>query len=698
MNLSKTLFLRLVAHHPPRPQHRPISSSQLAPRRAHHHEEESRGVKVSVWWDFENCHLPSGANVFRVAQSITAAVRINGIKGPITITAFGDVLQLSRTNQEALSATGINLAHVPQGGKNSTDRALITDLMCWVAQNPPPAHLFLISSDRDFSTVLHKLRMSNYNILLAGYEERSLGVLCSAASIMWDWKALVRGNNLTGKCFNQPPDGPYSSWYGHYKTPLLDPFAASTKQQELQESSLDTNHVPEEVVREIGLVLSLYPKGVAITELREQLKKRNVPLGEEFYGYKRFSRFLLSMPEILEVVPKGEGVFLVHACKNVEEMPHKVKQNVEDVKKESESQESSQESESQEIGLEHLQEKKQEGVVSEGKVVDDEDLESQTASSTSSESAKEVRADAEASKGQGLLRRLLKRFNLFGGGNKELSNEPAGGDVVDDVFAQDSFWKDVESFINSPRGFVVVSHSPSREALAKNLKEEGHSSLKQLDLSKTLELVSLLISDKKWIKENPSEALPFRVTRFTSCPSNPHASSALRSMFVSLSKSQPEEAESKNNGVSERSRSEVIADCHKLIKKITEESPGGYNMSNFKKDFLDEFKYRLDYQSLGYPKLQALIQMMPEARIESGYIVPSSTQAPYASDSSLDKEVGSVSKKEKGDETEREVLKILGCWDSVEDDEKTSGFGKDKLVDGILTSLREKPSCESRVQ
>lgn len=115
MNLSKTLFLRLVAHHPPRPQHRPISSSQLAPRRAHHHEEESRGVKVSVWWDFENCHLPSGANVFRVAQSITAAVRINGIKGPITITAFGDVLQLSRTNQEALSATGINLAHVPQG-------------------------------------------------------------------------------------------------------------------------------------------------------------------------------------------------------------------------------------------------------------------------------------------------------------------------------------------------------------------------------------------------------------------------------------------------------------------------------------------------------------------------------------------------------------------------------------------------------
>ncbi|KAG2301101.1 hypothetical protein Bca4012_059217 [Brassica carinata] len=751
MRLYKTLFLRLVSHHPPRPPHRPISahfssssSSQHTPRRTQHHEEESRGVKVSVWWDFENCHLPTDANVFKVAQSITAAVRINGIKGPITITAFGDVLQLSRTNQEALSSTGINLTHVPQGGKNSTDRALITDLMSWVAINPPPAHLFLISSDRDFSSVLHMLRMSNYNVLLAGYEERSPGVLCSAASIMWDWNALVRGNNLAGRCFNQPPDGPYNSWYGHYKAPLLDPFAISTEQEacttsvrveELQDSSLDT--VPREVVKEIGLVLSLYPKGVAITELREQLKKRDVPLGEDFYGHKRFSRFLFSMPEILQVVPKGEGVFLVHACArgmdnkavNVEKMSQKVKQNTEVVKKESESQESSQESESQEMGLEHPLEKEQEDVVSEGKVVDDKDLESQIASATSCESAKEVRAETEVSnekpESQGILSRLLKRFNFFCGRGKELSNAQADGAVVDDFFAQDSFWKDVESFINSPRGFVVVSHSPSREALAKNLKDGGPSSLKQLDLSKTLDLVSLLISDKKWIKENPSEALPFRVTRFTSCPSSPHASSVLRSMFVNMSRSQREEAESKNNGVStqkpleERTRSEVITDCQKLIKKRTEENPGGYNMSNFKKDFLEEFKYRLDYQSLGYPKLQSLIQMMPEARIESGYIVPSSTLAPYGSSSSssssvskkihgsseAEKDEGAAlrqsedkRKNEKGDETERDVLQILGCWDSVDDGEKTCGFGKDKLVDGILTSLREKPSGgESRV-
>ena len=68
-----------------------------------------------MWWDFENCNLPAGVNVSKIAPAITEAVRTNGIKGPVQITAFGDVLQLSRANQEALAYTGIHLTHVPNG-------------------------------------------------------------------------------------------------------------------------------------------------------------------------------------------------------------------------------------------------------------------------------------------------------------------------------------------------------------------------------------------------------------------------------------------------------------------------------------------------------------------------------------------------------------------------------------------------------
>ncbi|KAF8011897.1 hypothetical protein BT93_I0125 [Corymbia citriodora subsp. variegata] len=281
----------------------PLSSSRRD-------DDRSRGVRVSVWWDFENCNLPAGVNVFRVAAFIAAAVRASGIRGPIQITAFGDVLQLSRSRQEALSATGINMTHVPHGGKNSADRSLLADLMYWVSQNPPPAHLFLISGDRDFASILHKLRMSNYNILLAS-PESAPPVLCSAASIMWNWNSLVKGENLTGKHFNQPPDGPYGSWYGHCKLPLEDPFAV-TEQPRLGSENL-SRPVPQAVMRQIWRLVRSSPKGIPITELRAELGRSNLHLDKDLYGYKKFSQFLMSMPHIIKLQHQGDGQFLVQA-------------------------------------------------------------------------------------------------------------------------------------------------------------------------------------------------------------------------------------------------------------------------------------------------------------------------------------------------------------------------------------------------
>lgn len=274
-------------------------------------------MRVSVWWDFENCNLPQGANGFKVAHSITAAVRGSGIKGPVQITAFGDMAQLSRTNQEAMSATGITLTHVPNGGKNSADRSLLVDLMYWVSQNPPPAHLFLISGDRDFATVLHRLRMSNYNILLAG-PVSAPGVLCSAASIVWQWNALVKEENITGKYFNQPPDGPYGSWYGHYNVPLENPFEVteqtpSPRLEEVPESNQDPKPrlVPKVVLKQVRSVLCTHPKGISITDLRSELRRYHID--KDFYGYKKFSHFLLSMPHILKLQSGPDGQLFVHS-------------------------------------------------------------------------------------------------------------------------------------------------------------------------------------------------------------------------------------------------------------------------------------------------------------------------------------------------------------------------------------------------
>ncbi|XP_006851397.3 uncharacterized protein LOC18441213 [Amborella trichopoda] len=284
-------------------------------------EEEIRSVMVSVWWDFENCSVPAGVNVFKVAQRITQALRVSGIKGPVNITAFGDIFQLSRASQEALSSTGICLSHVPRSGKNSADRSIMIDLALWVSQNPPPAHLFLISGDGDFSNILHRLRMNNYNILLASTE--CSPVLCSAASIMWQWSGLVRGHSLMGKYFNHPPDGMYNSWYGHYKGPIEEvfmdiklPISDGCSPEDCPESSMDPKPrpIPKAVVSRIHKIVNSFPQGVSVPELRTELSKNNVPIDKDFFGYKKFTRFLLAMQNILKIkrAPSGEAKLLVY--------------------------------------------------------------------------------------------------------------------------------------------------------------------------------------------------------------------------------------------------------------------------------------------------------------------------------------------------------------------------------------------------
>lgn len=73
---------------------------------------ESRNVKVSVWWDFENC-MPPDADALNVVPTITKAVRANGIKGPLTINAFGDVLRLSEYSHYTLTQSGVHITHIP---------------------------------------------------------------------------------------------------------------------------------------------------------------------------------------------------------------------------------------------------------------------------------------------------------------------------------------------------------------------------------------------------------------------------------------------------------------------------------------------------------------------------------------------------------------------------------------------------------
>ncbi|XVF14990.1 hypothetical protein REPUB_Repub09cG0109900 [Reevesia pubescens] len=757
------------------------------------HEEESRNIKVSVWWDFENCTPPAGINVFKIAHMITAALRANGIKGPVQITAFGDIVQLSRAKQEALSSTGVNLSHVPNGGKNSADRSLLVDLIYWISQNPPPAHLFLISGDRDFASVLHKLRMNNYNVLLAS-PESAPSVLCSAASIMWNWNALLKGENLTGKHYNQPPDGPYGSWYGHYKVPLEDPFLveqpACPRIGELSEGCSDSKPrpIPKAVTKQILHILNSYPKGISITDLRSELI-RKIVIDKDLYGYKKFSRFLLSMPHILRLQSERDGQFFIHGitpkagelsetsqclypgpvCRNGDGLtvssrssgddrsvagalngkfrlhnspevnagvtPRKVQQtppendnlvkvnagkSPEEVqqplpvcqkivevsndqvtkshqapileqdsasevsffrkvwqrwlaggngnsevkscdlpKKHGDSKGSSEKQNNNTL-------KKCTGVNSEREGMKEKCEEKPrevsypvTISSSSNDSTVDNKATAGASENHSGKRsgvfnwiaswcKFWRRSQDSEASNDqscEKHNQTNSEFLKHDVFTQGSFWKDMEILMDSPRGSFLVTQSRTRQEMAENLQKEGLLVLRSLSNTDLLQLVDLLISDKKWIEECSCETSPFRITRAVEkspALGHSHAANGLRSIFMSTPSQenlQPKhEGEKKlqniphsgvsstifNKKSSDRSRCEIFADCQKLVKEILEEHPEGYNMGGFRKLFLEKNGYPLDVQRLGYKKLASLLETMPGIKIESSYIIPAS--------------------------------------------------------------------------
>ncbi|KAL4588403.1 hypothetical protein LXL04_001288 [Taraxacum kok-saghyz] len=805
----------------------PASSSYHSSSRRNH--EDVRNVRVSVWWDFENCSIPCNVNVYKVTQCITAAVRSVGIKGPIQITAFGDVLQLSRSNQEALSSTGINLTHIPNGGKNSADRSLLVDLMYWVSQNPPPAHLLLISGDRDFASILHRLRMNNYNILLAS-TDNAPAVLCSAASIMWQWPAIIKGENQNGKHFNQPPDGPYASWYGHYKVQLEDPFAVSNQTSWLQseEGSDTTRPIPKEVMNMIRSIMNSHPKGISITELRDKLWKSNVTIEKTLYGHKNFSRFLMSMPHLLKLQFEKDGQYIVHGItpkihektsvstsdtvttakdsipvtcvplkeeistpsSNVPKLS-KDSQPLPEKKKEEESPVIEKEKEG-EVSRDHLYPVKMQMHTPEVGVLksmwmkwfkgndDYQDKMSHSVSKCSnsqnsthivkdqSSSSNEVSQDDEnvdnLRKPHGILNQIVKWCKSWKSDKKsdnleaDLSKnekEIPSHLKMQEMFTE-SFWNDMLTFLETSKHSASIFQSKTRHEMGQKLQQFGPSPFQSLSEKDLLHLVDLLISEKKWVVETPSNLFPFTPSK----PTKPKEPS---------SNSQGQKGQIKKRA-SPKTRSQILSQCQRLVNEVVKDYPKGYKLSSFKKLFLEIYGYPLEVQQLGYQKLSTLLQIMPGVKVESSYILPSGEHShshsrsknPKSEDNKDFEELGPISSTKKDHEfedvsdndmsdSEKEeekcqkgkkmkddsssLLKILDSWysnkednlnsDNLSNEKKSDGFErsgvkfeqkekpgkqysfvtdkprgeKENLIDGLLVSLKKSGngSSESKI-
>jgi hypothetical protein len=191
------------------------------------------------------------------------------------------------------------------GVKGICDPSFMADIIYWISQNPPPAHFFLISGDKEFSNILHRLRMSNYNILLACPEVGSK-MLRSAATMMWPWESLVKDVDLTPKHVNQPPDDSSNSWYGHYRGPV-DIQLLKSKDLAALPQNTKMPKAPRFVIMGVKKVLRFYPEGISLPNLRAELEKANIRIDRGFFGFKKFSGLLQAMPDVVKFIDPLPG-------------------------------------------------------------------------------------------------------------------------------------------------------------------------------------------------------------------------------------------------------------------------------------------------------------------------------------------------------------------------------------------------------
>ncbi|XP_028797673.1 uncharacterized protein LOC114753159 isoform X2 [Neltuma alba] len=546
-------------------------------------------------------------------------------------------------------------------GKNSADRSLLIDLMFWVSQNPPPAHLFLISSDKDFAEVLHRLRMSNYNILIAGMKTSSL--LCNVGTIVWHWNSLLRGKNLDGKHFNHPPDGLYG---GHNDAPLEDAFP-------------ELRPIPKAVVRQVHQILRLYPNGVSLLCLKTELERTGISLDKDYYGYKRFSYFISSIVRVhLQLVP-GRGL-IVHRIP--EESPEPTKSSFVPSTKLVENEEWNHVPTSTELDATSEKSNNDDKYAMPTKKEPDAachiggSMETHNNSfskhltflgwikswwplrkkfvnmHTSTARVNEMVSNAtepellgwkqtvshddshdKETEMSNLKQRVSHSEGLHSLKQRQMASqfkEPELSELrqtVDhsgeqDLFHCSSFWKEMESFVFTSRGAIIVFHSRSRKDMALSFKKYGPHVLHSLSESDLLLLVDLLISEKKWLEERPSQTFPFRAI-----PSRTTQSKLQKSSECQFDKNQsiPHDVVSSpatQKGHAEKSTTDMLADVQKLVSEILRDQSNGCNMGLIPDRFLEKYGYHLDFGKLGYSKLSHLIRSLPGVETEDAYFFP----------------------------------------------------------------------------
>ncbi|KAL4067554.1 NYN domain-containing protein [Scleroderma citrinum] len=155
--------------------------------------------KVAIFWDYENCCPPATQGLgYDVVNNIGRMARVFGCV--VTFKAYLDISAQqtlkATTFRSELQLSGVSIIDCPHiGRKEVVDKMIMVDMLTFAMDHPPPATVFLITSDRDYAYAVSTLRLRKYRVILI--TPKVTACLEAQASAVVDWSVALTRLNLT---------------------------------------------------------------------------------------------------------------------------------------------------------------------------------------------------------------------------------------------------------------------------------------------------------------------------------------------------------------------------------------------------------------------------------------------------------------------------------------------------------------------
>lgn len=167
-------------------------------------------VSTGVFWDVENCSIPTQLRSYEVIKRrISASLRLGGIgvEGGLTVRAFGNVKKIGDDVRRQFKAAGVDLIDVPSGGgvkRNGSDVMLISNMHSWSRENPK-GNILLIAGDSDYVETLKFMEEGGHKVMIAGKWDAS-ELLMEYGQVLWNWPNIVLLESGSSPIYYRNPD------------------------------------------------------------------------------------------------------------------------------------------------------------------------------------------------------------------------------------------------------------------------------------------------------------------------------------------------------------------------------------------------------------------------------------------------------------------------------------------------------------